>query len=112
MQETKELVNNISDWLIARLPETLVGVFSAVLTLIVVLLLYKVSSRTFIVAMRRQHRTEAQIKQFSTMWKYLFMLVGIIFVIVSMSASLAAMGLTVAFVSMILGWSLQRPVMA
>ena len=110
MQETMDWMNDLRGWLVARLPETLVGLFSAMITLIVVLVLYKISSRMIISAMRRQHRTEAQIKQFSTMWKYLFMLVGIIFVIVSMSASLAAMGLTVAFVSMILGWSLQRPV--
>ena len=38
------------------------------------------------------------------------MLVVILFVVVSISGSLAALGLTVAFVGMVLGWSLQRPV--
>ncbi len=110
MEQAKSLFDEIGGWVVAQLPESLVGLVSAVLTLIVVLVLHKVTRKMIISAMGFQHRTEAQIKQFTTMWKYLFMLVGIVFVVVSMSASLAAMGLTVAFVSMILGWSLQRPV--
>ncbi|MFH1572206.1 MAG: mechanosensitive ion channel family protein, partial [Gemmatimonadota bacterium] len=110
MQQTFDLVRQTKTWLVDQVPETVMGLVSALVTLIVVLIAYKVTSRLIIRALARQHRSEAQVRQFSTMWKYLFMLVGIVFVVVSMSASLAAMGLTVAFVSMILGWSLQRPV--
>lgn len=110
MRETIDVANKMKAWILAQLPETMMSLFSAVITLIVVLIVYKVTRGIILRAMRRQHRSETQIKQFTTMWKYLFMLTGIVFVIVSMSASLAAMGLTVAFVSMILGWSLQRPV--
>jgi small-conductance mechanosensitive channel len=105
-----ELYNAAADWFYAHLPDTIQGLASAVITLVAVVVAYKVTRRLIVRAMRRQHRTDAQIAQFRTMWKYTFMLGGIVFVVVSMSASLAAMGLTVAFVSMILGWSLQRPV--
>ena len=97
-------------WLATYLPEAMIGLVAALITLIVVVIAYKITRRLIVKSMRRQQRTEAQIQQFATLWKYLFMLSGILFVVVSMSASLAAMGLTVAFVSMILGWSLQRPV--
>ena len=105
-----QMTDKLKEWTVAYLPETILGTISAVITLIVVLIAHKITRRVIMEAMKRQNRSEAQIKQFTTMWKYVFMLVGIVFVIVSMSASLAAMGLTVAFVSMILGWSLQRPV--
>ena len=82
----------------------------ALLILVGLLVAYRVSKRLIIAAMRKQNRTEAQLLQFLSMWRYSFMLIGIVFVIVSLSGSLAAMGLTVAFISMILGWSLQRPV--
>ncbi len=90
--------------------DTVAGVFYAIVALIALLIIYKVSMQLITKAMLRQKRTDAQIRQFMTMWRYSFMLAGILFVVVSMSGSLAAMGLTVAFVSMILGWSLQRPV--
>ena len=97
-------------WLATYLSEAMIGLVAALITLITVVVAYKITRRLLVKAMHRQQRTEAQIQQFATLWKYLFMLSGILFVVVSMSASLAAMGLTVAFVSMILGWSLQRPV--
>ena len=97
-------------WLATYLSEAMIGLVAALITLITVVVAYKITRRLLVNAMHRQQRTEAQIQQFATLWKYLFMLSGILFVVVSMSASLAAMGLTVAFVSMILGWSLQRPV--
>ena len=110
MQQTIDYVKSFQDWTVAQLPETVMGILSAIFTLIVVLVMYKITSRLIIRALKTSQRSEFQIKQFTTMWKYIFLLVGIVFVVVSMSASLAAMGLTVAFVSMILGWSLQRPV--
>lgn len=90
--------------------DTIAGIVYGVVAILALLIVYKVSMRLITTAMQRQKRTDAQIRQFMTMWRYSFMLAGILFVVVSMSGSLAAMGLTVAFVSMILGWSLQRPV--
>lgn len=92
------------------IPDAILGILSALVTIVVLVLLHRITKRLVVDGMSRQGRTEYQIKQFTTMWKYLFLLSGILFVVISMSGSLAAMGLTVAFVSMILGWSLQRPV--
>jgi small-conductance mechanosensitive channel len=110
MQETFDWASGLRKWALARLPDTVAGVAMALLTLALVVVVYRVSRRVLTNHMHHEQRTEAQVKQFETMWKYAFLFIGIVFVVVSMSASLAAMGLTVAFVSMILGWSLQRPV--
>lgn len=92
------------------LGESISNVIYAIFILAALLITYKVSKRLIVNAMRAHRRKDSQILQFTGLWKYTFLLVGIVFVIVSLSGSLAAMGLTVAFVSMILGWSLQRPV--
>ena len=95
---------------IELLPETLIGALSAIATVLALLIAYKVTKGVFLGAMRRQGRSDSQVAQVITMIKYAFMLTGILLVVVSMSGSLAAMGLTVAFVGMVMGWSLQRPV--
>ena len=111
MRETlMEFLDSIKEPMIRVMGESIVNVLYAILILIALLIAYKVSKRLIIGAMESQRRTDNEIRQFLAMWRYGFLLAGIVFVIVSMSGSLAAMGLTVAFVSMILGWSLQRPV--
>lgn len=105
-----DLVREVRLWMIDAMPETIQGAITAVVTIVILYVFYKVTKGIVVRAMLKQQRKEAQIKQFTTMWKYTVMLSGVLFVVVSMSAGLAAMGLTVAFVSMILGWSLQRPV--
>ena len=105
-----EFIASITELLIRVLGESIVNVLYAFIILIGLLIAYQVSKRLIIGAMHIQHRTDNQVRQFMAMWRYGFLLAAIVFVVVSMSGSLAAMGLTVAFVSMILGWSLQRPV--
>ena len=104
------VIDSIKEPLTQVLGESIISVLYAILILIGLLIAYKVSKRLIIGAMQIQDRTDNQVRQFMAMWRYGFLLTGIVFVVVSMSGSLAAMGLTIAFVSMILGWSLQRPV--
>ena len=111
MQETLNgIITSIKGSLTQVLGDSIISVLYAILILIGLLIAYKVSKRLIIGAMQIQDRTDNQVRQFMAMWRYGFLLACIVFVIVSLSGSLAAMGLTVAFVSMILGWSLQRPV--
>lgn len=110
MQSWIDLYRELKELAIAHLPETIVGFASAIITIAALLIGFKAIKGILLRALRRQGRTDAQVAQVMTMVKYTFMLTGIILVIVSMSGSLAAMGLTVAFVGMVMGWSLQRPV--
>ena len=111
MQETlKALIASTELSMTEILGGTIVNIGYAIITLIALVIIYKISKRLIVGAMQIQDRTDNQVRQFMAMWRYGFLLAGVVFIIVSMSGSLAAMGLTVAFVSMILGWSLQRPV--
>lgn len=102
--------DRIQEILVSALGESMTGILYAVITILALVVLYRISKNLVVRAMKEKHRSDAQVLQFTTMWKYAFLLTGIVFVIVSMSGSLAAMGLTVAFLGMVLGWSLQRPV--
>ncbi len=110
MNALNNLWGELNNSMASLLGDAVISFVYAILILVALLIAYRVSKSLIIAAMRRQNRTESQVSQFLSMWRYSFMLVGIVFIIVSMSGSLAAMGLTVAFISMILGWSLQRPV--
>ena len=110
MNALNNLWSELNDSVASLLGDALISFVYAVLILVSLLVGYRVTKGLIVAAMRRQNRTESQVRQFLSMWRYTFILVGIVFVIVSLSGSLAAMGLTVAFISMILGWSLQRPV--
>jgi small-conductance mechanosensitive channel len=110
LENTLKIIKNPSGWLAAYIPEAAIGLVAALFTLLVIVIAYKITIRITLRAMRRQHRTVAQTKQVANLLKYTFGLGGLIFVLASMSASLVAIGLTAGFITMILGWSLQRPV--
>ena len=110
MEALNKFLGELDQALASVMGEALIKFVYAMLILLALLVTYRVTKGLIISAMRRSNRTEAQVRQFLSMWRYSFMLVGIVFIIVSLSGSRAAMGLTVAFISMILGWSLQRPV--
>jgi small-conductance mechanosensitive channel len=47
---------------------------------------------------------------FFLVWRYSWLFVGSVFVLFALSGSLATLGLSAAFLGMVLGWSLQAPV--
>lgn len=110
LESTLQIIKDPSGWLAAYLPETAVGIVAATFTLILIIIAYKITRRLILGKMRDQQRSDAEVKQVANLLKYTFGLGGLIFVIASMSASLVAIGLTASFITMILGWSLQRPV--
>jgi small-conductance mechanosensitive channel len=57
----------------------------------------------------RAHKPD-NVRNFLFFWRYIWLGVAAVFFIVSFSGSLAALGISAAFLGMILGWSLQAPV--
>jgi small-conductance mechanosensitive channel len=49
-------------------------------------------------------------KSFLLIWRYIWLALGTVLVIISLSGSLTTLGISAAFIGMILGWSLQAPV--
>ena len=86
---------------------------SPVLTVVVVAALwiaYLVSTK----ALRRYFRRSAQkpenVQNFLLLWRYAWLGAAVIFVGMALSGSIVSLGISAAFVGMILGWSLQAPV--
>ncbi len=109
-QKITTWLSTMEQWINYYVPGTARDTLLIILVLIAIIATYKITKRLTLKAMQHQKREDADIRQVQSLLKYAFMLAGIILVIVSLSGSLAAMGLTAAFLSMILGWSLQRPV--
>ena len=86
----QEFIASIQQPLTGILGESVVNILYAVVILIAFLIAYKVSKRLIISGMRSHQRTDNEVRQFMAMWRYGFLLAGIVFVIVSMSGSLAA----------------------
>ena len=109
-QEPITWLSAVEGWFNYYVPEIVRDILPAILALIAIIIAHKITKRLILKAMQHQKREDADIRQLQSLLKYAFMLAGIVFVIASLSGSLAAMGLTAAFLSMVLGWSLQRPV--
>lgn len=86
---------------------------SVVLPLLVVYSLwvaYKYLTRIVKKVLQEKAFLEDNIRNFLLIWRYLWMGAGVVFLAVSLSGSIAALGLSAAFLGMVLGWSLQAPV--
>ena len=110
MNSTEGWVSHHVPELVKDILEVILFLFPAALALVVLFIIYKTAKGVVLGAMRAQNRRTVQIRRVHSLLKYAFLMAGIILMIVSMSGSFAAMGISAAFLSMILGWSLQRPV--
>jgi len=86
------------------------GVFLGVITLLAFWLLYKITSKGLRRYMQYRAHKEENVQNFFLIWRYVWLGIGIIFVLVGLSGSIATLGISAAFLGMILGWSLQSPV--
>ena len=86
------------------------GALLAVLTVAVLFVAYKLLTRLLRRYLdRRAHKVE-NAKHFLMLWRYSWLGAALIFLVVSFSGSLVGLGISAAFLGMILGWSLQAPV--
>jgi small-conductance mechanosensitive channel len=94
---------------VGRLPYQ--GPIMGVATLVILWVLYKLSSRALgrYLSSRGEYKAE-NVQQFLFIWRYIWLGLGAIFGIISFSGSLATLGISAAFLGMVLGWSLQAPV--
>lgn len=89
-----------------ELDAPVLGVF----TLVFLWVGYQVSRRLLRRYLLTKAYKEDNVQHFLFIYRYVWMAVGFIFGIISFSGSLATLGLSAAFLGMVLGWSLQAPV--
>ena len=86
------------------------GVAIGALTLLVLFVVYKLITRGLRLYLRKAAYREENVQNFLWMWRYLWLGAGFVLVVISLSGSLTSLGISAAFLGMILGWSLQAPV--
>jgi small-conductance mechanosensitive channel len=102
--------------MVAKIPQTLQnyleseGPVLGVATLVVLWVAYKLSSKALRTYLTARAYKEEDAQNFLFIWRYLWLMTGAIFGIISFSGSLATLGISAAFLGMVLGWSLQAPV--
>jgi small-conductance mechanosensitive channel len=83
---------------------------NAVLAVAAVFLVYGVMTRALRAYLKKRDAKQQNVQNFFVMWRYAWLGVGVLMLIVAFAGSFAAMGISAAFLGMILGWSLQAPV--
>lgn len=79
-------------------------------TLVFLWLSYQISRRLLRKYLLTKAYKEDNVQQFLFIYRYAWMATGFVLALISFSGSLATLGLSAAFLGMILGWSLQAPV--
>jgi len=86
------------------------GPILAVVTILVLFVAYKLTAGGLRRYLRNKAYKPENIRSFLFLWRYLWLAVIFIFALISLSGSLLSLGISAAFLGMILGWSLQAPV--
>ncbi|RMD82264.1 MAG: mechanosensitive ion channel family protein, partial [Lentisphaerae bacterium] len=94
--------------------ETLISPYKSVLLAIVIAIglwiSYRICTRLLKHYMEGKAHKPENVQNFLLIWRYAWLGVGLIVVITSLSGSIASLGISAAFLGMVLGWSLQAPV--
>ncbi|MSR83535.1 MAG: mechanosensitive ion channel family protein [Candidatus Latescibacteria bacterium] len=87
------------------------GPILGVATLLIIWVFYKLSRRALSRYLHSRPSSKSDnIQQFLFIWRYIWLGLAAILGIITFSGSLATLGISAAFLGMILGWSLQAPV--
>jgi len=86
------------------------GPILAAIAAVAVFAFYRTSKRLLIRYFRRRPAKAENLQNFLFVYRYVWMAVGAILVVASLSGSIAALGISAAFMGLVFGWSLQSPV--
>ena len=86
-------------------------VLMVLLTVIMTVIVYRFATKQmFAYAVQRAYTQESVLK-FMFVWRYIFMFIAAVLIIMAFSGSLSTLGLSLAFISTLLSWALQNPIM-
>lgn len=86
------------------------GVALAAATVLCLFILYQITKRPLARYVRRRALKPENAENFLLLYRYVWFAVAFVLVLIALSGSLVSLGLSAAFVGMVLGWSLQAPV--
>ena len=86
------------------------GIILGILTIFILWLAYNITTKKLRKSLTKKAYKSENVQYFMLIWRYVWLGILLIFIVISFSGSLVALGISAAFLGMILGWSLQAPV--
>ncbi|MBN2067618.1 MAG: mechanosensitive ion channel family protein [Candidatus Diapherotrites archaeon] len=86
------------------------SIIAIVVLLIIILVVYKIASKAIYHGLRRTVRRKDEIKTVMAIWRYIFLFIVALVLILTFSGSLTAAGISIGLLSAALGWALQKPI--
>ena len=86
------------------------GVMLSVTTIVTLLLVKAILTRPIKAYVYKRALKEANADNFMLTWTFVWIVIIVIFGVISLSGSIQALGISAGFLGMIIGWSLQAPV--
>ena len=105
-----QIWNTVRDFVIAVSQSPHRGLVLSVTTIATLLLIKAILTRPIKAYVYKRALKEANADNFMLTWTFVWIVVIVIFGVISLSGSIQALGISAGFLGMIVGWSLQAPV--
>lgn len=102
--------NTVRDFVVTLSQSQYRGVMLSVITIATLLLVKAILTRPIKAYVYKRALKEANADNFMLTWTFVWIVIIVIFGVISLSGSIQALGISAGFLGMVVGWSLQAPV--
>ena len=110
MEMLLEAWNTVKDLVVTLSQSQYRGVMLSVITIATLLLVKAILTRPIKAYVYKRALKEANADNFMLTWTFVWIVIIVIFGVISLSGSIQALGISAGFLGMVVGWSLQAPV--
>ena len=110
MEVLLEAWNIVRDLFVTLSQSRYRGVMLSVITIATLLLVKAILTRPIKAYVYKRALKEANADNFMLTWTFVWIIIIVIFGVISLSGSIQALGISAGFLGMVVGWSLQAPV--
>ncbi len=110
METLLQIWNTVRDFVIAVSQSPHRGLVLSVITIATLLLIKAILTRPIKAYVYKRALKEANADNFMLTWTFVWIIIIVIFGVISLSGSIQTLGISAGFLGMIIGWSLQAPV--
>ncbi len=104
------LVEESFNTLLTNFKSLLPNLITLAITVAIIAVIYYILTKTLRAAVIKTVKREQEREIVLKIWRYVFLFIALLVVILSFSGSLAAAGISIGLLSAALGWALQKPI--
>lgn len=110
MEVLSQAWNIVRDFLVNLSQTEHRGLLLSIITIVTLLLIKTILTRPIRAYVYKRALKEANADNFMLTWTFVWVIIIVIFGVISLSGSIQALGISAGFLGMVIGWSLQAPV--